>query len=62
MKRKELKKLAQKIAKAEQNLSKAASKEETERYQDEIIRLSGQIDGFEDMLLLDEEIQKILND
>ena len=62
MKRKELKKLAQKIAKAEQNLSQATSKEETERYQNEIIRLSGQIDGFEDMLLLDEEIQKILND
>lgn len=62
MKQKELKKLAQKIAKAEQNLSKATSKEEIERYQDEIIRLSGQIDGFEDMVLLDEEIQKILND
>ena len=62
MKRKELKKLAQKIAKAEQNLSKSTSKEEIERYQDEIIRLSGLIDGFEDMVLLDEEIQKILND
>lgn len=57
---KELKNLAKKIALAEKKLSLAQTEEDTKKYQDQIIELSGQINNPNDLFLLDEMIQEIL--
>lgn len=60
MKRKELKNLAKKIAKAELIVQNSEDKNEIVRAQDEIIELSGRVSTIEDMIELDDLIQEIL--
>lgn len=60
MKRKELKNLAQKIAKYEQILQTSQDKEEIREAQSQIMNLSGRVQSLEDMMLLDDMIQEIL--
>ena len=61
MKRKELRALARKIAKAEQKLSKANDSKEIKQIQQEIMSLSAQVDSLDDIIRLDEFIQDILS-
>ena len=60
MKRKELKNLAKKIAASEYIVQTSKNPEEIKRHQEIIVKLSGHISGFEDMVLLDEYIQDFL--
>lgn len=60
MKRKELKNLAKKIALAEQKLASATNPNERQKYQNQIIELSGHIDSYDDIFILDGLIQEIL--
>lgn len=62
MKRKELKNLAKKIAKAELTIQTSNDKKEIARAQDEIMELSGKIDSFEDMIELDDLVQEIISE
>ena len=57
MKRKELKNLAEKIAKVELKYQSTSSEEEKKELENEIIKLSGKVQNIEDMLLLDDFIQ-----
>lgn len=60
MKKKELKLLAKKIAAAEKNLDSATDPKKREQYKEEIIKLSGHIQNYDDIFLLDGMIQEIL--
>lgn len=60
MKKKELKNLAQKIAKWEQILQTSQNQEEIREAQNQIMSLSGRVQSLEDMVLLDDMIQEIL--
>lgn len=60
MKKKELKNLAQKIAKYEHIIQTSQNAKEVANAQDEIMRLSGAVKNFEDMMILDEMIQEFL--
>ena len=60
MKKKELKNLAQKIAKYEKIIQSSADKAEVKKAEEEIMRLSGHVDNLEDMMMIDEMIQDIL--
>ena len=60
MKRKELKNLAKKIVLAEQKLDSATEPSERQKYQDQIIELSGHINSYDDIFILDGMIQEIL--
>lgn len=60
MKRKELKNLAEKIAKLEIILSTSNDVKEKQRAEDQIIELSSRLTRFEDIALVDEMIQDIL--
>ena len=60
MKRKELKNLAQKIAKNELIIQQNDDPKAVKRAQEEIMRLSGCVDSVEDMIALDELIADIL--
>ena len=61
MKKKELKNLAQKIAKAEMILqSSEVSMAERAKAEQEIMRLSSHVDKLEDMMIIDEMVQEIL--
>ena len=62
MKRKELKNLAQKIAKAELARAKATDPVDIKNAENEIIRLSGKISNIEEMLLLDDLIQDYIQE
>lgn len=62
MKKKELKNLAKKIAKAERIIMNSTDEDEVRHAKDEILYYSGQIDGFEDLLLLDDLVQEILSE
>ena len=57
MKRKELKNLAEKIVKLELTIQNSNVKEEISKAKEEIMKLSGSIDSFEDMIALDDYIQ-----
>jgi len=61
MDRTERRNLARKIAKAEKKYKKADSKDK-QKIENEIIQLSSQIESLDDMILIDEEIRKILLD
>lgn len=61
MKRKELKNLAQKIAKLENIVQTSDDQKAISRAQDEIMTLSGHIQSIEDMVLLDDLIQELMN-
>lgn len=58
MKKKELKSLALKIAKAEQKRQQASTKEEIRSAEAEILKLTGLVDSIEDMVFIDEYIQE----
>ena len=61
MKKKELKNLAQKIAKAELIIqSSDSSTAERAKAEQEIMRLSSHVDKLEDMIIIDEMVQEIL--
>ena len=60
MKKKELKSLAQKIAKCEFIIQTSSDKKEVKRAQDEVFSLSGRVDSLEDITAIDELVQDIL--
>ncbi len=60
MKKKELKALAQKIAKYEKVVQTSTNKNEVRDAQMKIMNLSESVDSLEDMMALDEIIQDIL--
>ena len=61
MKRKELKNLAEKIAKAELICSSSTSTEkEKAAARQEIEKLTSHVDSFEDMIVIDELVQDLL--
>ena len=60
MKKKELKALAQKIAKAEYIIQNSEDKKAVVKAEQEIIDLSGRVDTLEDMVIIDELVQEIL--
>lgn len=61
MKKKELKNLAQKIAKAEMIIqSSTTSTAEKSKAEQEIMRLSSHVDSLEDIVIIDELVQEIL--
>ena len=60
MKKKELKNLAQKIAECENIIQTSQNMKEVSDAQDQIMKLSGRVKTFEDMMILDEMIQDIL--
>ena len=63
MKRKELKNLAQKIAKAELICSSADTTDKEKRAAElEIEKLTSHVESFEDMTIIDELIQDILKE
>lgn len=61
MKKKELKNLAQKIAKAELIIQTSDDPKAIKRAEQEIMSLSGQVDNLEDMVIIDELVQDLLN-
>lgn len=61
MKRKELKNLAEKIAKQERIVQTATEPKEVARAQQEIMRLSGCVESLDDIMLIDEIVQEILS-
>lgn len=61
MKRKELKNLAQKIAKQEQILQNSNDSKEIAKAQSEIMKLSGCVESMDDMIIIDEIVQEILS-
>jgi hypothetical protein len=60
MRNKELKNLAQKIAKCEMIIQEGGDESETLRAQEEIMKLSSHIKNFEDIVIIDEMVQDIL--
>ena len=60
MKRKELKNLAQKIAKAEKIIQTSDDPKAIKKAEQEIMMLSGQVDSLADMTAIDELVQGIL--
>ena len=60
MKRKELKNLAQKIAKAEKIIQTSDDPKVIKKAEQEIMMLSGQVDSLADMTAIDELVQEIL--
>lgn len=60
MRNKELKNLAQKIAKCEMIIQEGGDEGETLRAQEEIMKLSSHIKNFEDIVIIDEMVQDIL--
>lgn len=61
MKRKELKNLAQKIAKAELIIQTSDDPKAIKRAEQEIMNLSGQVHDLEDMVIIDELVQDLLD-
>lgn len=62
MKKKELKNLAEKIAKQEVIIQTSTDSAEVSAAQNEIMHLSSRVHDFQDIDTLDEMIQEILND
>lgn len=60
MKQKELKNIAIKIAKNEFIIQTSKDKEEVEKAQDEILKLSHRVSSLEDMMMLDDLIQDLM--
>ena len=60
MRNKELKNLAQKIAKCEMIIQEGGDEGEVLRAQEEIMKLSSHIKNFEDIVIIDEMVQDIL--
>ena len=62
MKRKELKNLAEKIAKCEYVIQNSNDDTAIQAAQEEIMRLSSRVHDFQDIDAIDEMVQDILND
>lgn len=60
MKKKELKRLAEKIAHYENIIQNSLDKDEVKMAKENIIYLSGSVDDLDDILLLDEMVQSFL--
>lgn len=60
MKKKELKELANKIAKCEYVIQTSSDNKAIRKAQDEIMQLSGRVDSLEDITTIDEMVQDIL--
>lgn len=60
MKKKELKNLAQKIAKAEMIIQTSDNAKAIAKAERDIMELSGHVDTIEDMVIIDEMVQDIL--
>lgn len=60
MKRKELKELANKIAKCEYIIQTSSDNKAIRKAQDEIMQLSGRVDSLEEITTIDEMVQDIL--
>lgn len=60
MKKKELKALAAKIAKAEKILQSSEDKKARHNAELEIMELSGRVNSLDDMMIVDELVQEIL--
>jgi hypothetical protein len=60
MKKKELKNLAVQIARAERTLQTSSDKQEIANAQSEILRLSKRVTSLEDLMLIDDLVQKEL--
>lgn len=61
MKKKELKSLAEKIAKCEYVIQNSKDEEAKQAAQNEIMRLSSRVHDFSDLDQIDELVQEILN-
>lgn len=61
MKKKELKNLAQKIAKAERIVQTNDDPKAVKKAEQEIMELSGHVESIEDMVIIDEMVQDLLN-
>ena len=61
MKKKELKNLAEKIAKCEYVIQNSKDSEEIQVAQEEIMRLSSRVHDFQDLDTIDEMVQDLLN-
>lgn len=62
MKQKELKQIAQKIAKLERIIQLNEDSKEVKQAQQQIIELSGHVSNLDDMCAIDEMVQSMLND
>lgn len=62
MKRKELKEIAKKIAKAERTIADSSDPSAIRKAQDKIMELSGKLLSMEDMIAVDELVQDLLNE
>ena len=62
MKRKELKNLAKKIAKAEYTIQNTTDLKAKARAEAEIMELSGKVSSIEEMTIIDELVQDLLAD
>jgi protein-arginine kinase len=60
MKKKDLKKVAEKIARAEQTIAQNIDQKQVEDAKNEILRLARSVGTLEEMMLLDDLIQEIL--
>lgn len=61
MKKKELKNLAEKIAKCEHIIQTSENEKEVQDAQNEIMRLASRVHDFQDIDLIDEMVQEILS-
>ena len=62
MKMKERKNLAKKIAKQQRIIQTSDDKDAVKQAEQEIIKLSGQVQNWEDILVIDELVQELLED
>lgn len=62
MKMKERKNLAKKIAKQQRIILNSEDKEAVHHAEQEIVKLSGQVENWEDILIIDELVQELLEE
>lgn len=62
MKMKERKNLAKKIAKQQRIILNSEDEEAVRQAEQEIMKLSGQVENWEDILIIDELVQELLED
>ena len=62
MKMKERKNLAKKLAKQQRIILSSEDKDAVRQAEQEIMKLSGQVENWEDILIIDELVQELLED
>lgn len=62
MKMKERKNLAKKLAKQQRIILNSEDKDAVRQAEQEIMKLSGQVENWEDILIIDELVQELLED